>query len=124
MTYAGREFGSLSELAVRDDALRPYRGERPPRIAGYTPDVFVVDVPTTMTLIGEAKTHKDVENDHTRRQLLAFLDYLSNTPNGFFVLSVPFGAGAAARRLVDEASGSFSGAGTRAVVLECPYSAV
>ena len=71
--YAEREFGSLADIAVREDAVRPMRGERPPRIEGYVPDVFVTDVPTTTTLIGEAKTQQDIETDHSRRQIFAFL---------------------------------------------------
>ena len=63
---------SLADIAVREDAVCPVRGERPPRIEGYVPDVFVTDVPTTTTLIGEAKTQQDIETDHSRRQIFAF----------------------------------------------------
>ena len=78
--FAIREFGALADIAVREDAVRPIRHEKPPRIDRYVPDVFVTDVPTTRTLIGEAKTLKDIETDHTRRQVSTFLTYLCRRP--------------------------------------------
>lgn len=121
--YAEREFGDLADVAVQEDAVRPVRGERPPRIEGYVPDVFATDVPTTTTLIGEAKTQHDIETDHSHRQIFAFLSYLSKTPKGIFVLSVPLVAGATARRFLSEINRPFSTAATRTVVLDRPISA-
>ena len=118
--YAEREFGDLADIAVQEDAVRPLRGERPPILEGYVPDVFVTDVPTTMTLIGEAKTQQDLETFHSRRQISAFLSYLSKTPRGIFVLSVPLVAGATARRLLAQLNEPFEGATTRTVVLNPP----
>ena len=121
--YAEREFGNLADIAVREDAVRPLRGERPPRIEGYVPDVFVTDVPTTTTLIGEAKTQQDIETDHSRQQISAFLSYLSKTPRGIFVLSVPLAASATARRLLAEINEPFAAAATRTIVLDRAVSA-
>ncbi|RUW94395.1 hypothetical protein [Mesorhizobium sp. M7A.F.Ca.US.010.02.1.1] len=118
IAYVEREFGDLADIAVREDAVRPLRGERPPRVEGYVPDVYATDVPTTTTIIGEAKTKRDLETEHSRRQISAFLSYLSNTPRGVFVLSVPWTAGAIARRLVAEINYPFKGAATRTVVLD------
>ena len=118
--YAEREFGNLSDIAVREDAVHPVRAERPPMIEGHVPDVFVTDVPTTTTLIGEAKTQRDLDTDHTRRQIFAFLSYLSKTPQGIFVMSVPLGAGVTARRILAEINQPFMGADTRTIVLDRP----
>lgn len=100
LAFAAHELGSLADIAVREDAVRPLRGERPPRIAGYTPDVYAVDVPTTRTLIGEAKTRTDLETEHSQRQIAAFLDYSAQSPGGLFILAVPMIARPAARRLI------------------------
>jgi hypothetical protein len=108
----------MTSIAVREDAVRPIRGEKPPRIGGYTPDVHAVDVPTTSTLVGEAKTQIDLERDHTRRQVSAFLEYLAVTPRGIFVLAVPLAARATARRLIVELNAPFAEAVTRLVVLD------
>jgi hypothetical protein len=118
ITYAERELGSLINISVREDGVQPMRGERPPRVAGYVPDVFVTDVPTTTTLIGEAKTQQDLESEHSRRQISAFLSYLAKTPRGVFALSVPLAAGATARRLLAELNTPFASAATRTVVLD------
>src|SRR5687767_11170006 len=97
VTFAASQLGPMSSIAVREDAVRPIRGEKPPRIGGFTPDVHAIDVPTTSTLVGEAKTQTDLERDHTRRQVNAFLEYLAATPRGIFVLAVPLKARATAR---------------------------
>ncbi|XUY30433.1 hypothetical protein RMR21_025795 (plasmid) [Agrobacterium sp. rho-8.1] len=118
LVYAEIELGQQTNLCLRNDAVRPVRGERPPRINGYVPDLYATDVPTTATLIGEAKTKTDLETDHTRVQIHAFLDYLSQTPNGIFVLSVPLSAAATARRLLLQLKVPFIDAQTRTIVID------
>ncbi|ESY22452.1 MULTISPECIES: hypothetical protein [unclassified Mesorhizobium] len=118
IAYADMALGGLANVSVRDDAVRPLRGERPPRVNGYVPDLYAIDVPTTATLIGEAKTKADLENEHSRRQINAFLAYLARTPNGIFVLSVPLPASMAARRLLVELKAPFHDARTRTVVID------
>ncbi|MBY2941838.1 hypothetical protein HFN97_20575 [Rhizobium laguerreae] len=118
VAFAAAEFGGLSNICVRHDAVRPLRGERPPRINGYVPDLYAVDVPTTAVLVGEAKTRADLETAHTRIQLDAFLCFLAQTPNGVFVLSVPLTAGATARSMLLSSSRPYSAAQTRMVVLD------
>ena len=123
LQYVEREFGNIADIGIREDALHPVRGERPPMIEGYVPDVYVIDVPSTRTLIGEAKTRQDIETEHSMRQISAFLRYLSETPNGVFVLSVPLVAGPTARRVLSEANREYPEASTQTVVLDCPVSA-
>lgn len=118
IAYADAELGGLANICVRDDAVRPLRGERPPRVNGYVPDLYATDVPTTATLIGEAKTKADLETDHTRKQIHAFLSYLAQTPNGIFVLSVPLPAAMTARRLLLELKRPFQDAQTRTVIID------
>lgn len=62
---------------------------RPPQIAGYTPDLFASDLPATFEVIGEAKTMADLETSRSQRQILAFLDYLSVRQGSSFYLTVP-----------------------------------
>jgi hypothetical protein len=116
--WAEREFGTSSELAVREDVVSAGRCERPPRVGGFVPDVYATDVPTTRTLIGEAKTRQDLETDHSRQQIEAFLEHLAHTPNGVFVLSVPLAAAATARRQVAELMLRVSPSATRTVILD------
>lgn len=118
VSYAQQELGALADIAVREDAVRPVRGERPPRVEGFTPDVHATTIPTTRTLIGEAKTRVDLERDHSRMQISAFLRHLSHTSGGIFVLAVPLVAGSTARRLLAELSAPVGGLLPRLVVLD------
>lgn len=82
LDFIDRDFQSLTEIAIRDDASAPFRGERPPSVGGFVPDVYATDVPTTVTVIGEAKTRPDLETLHSQTQIAAFLAYLKLTPGG------------------------------------------
>jgi len=66
------------------------------------PDVYATDVPTTMTLIGEAKTAADLDTRHSRAQIAAFLQYLAHTPGGLFILAVPVSVKPRARWVLRE----------------------
>lgn len=100
--HAEQRLGKVADILVREDAVRPLRGERPPKLAGFMPDVYATDVPTTKTLVGEAKTETDLETARSRAQIAAFLEYLAYTPGGLFVLAVPFGLKARAKSVLRE----------------------
>jgi hypothetical protein len=72
----------------------------PPMIGAFTPDVLATTVPGTFRLIGEAKTHDDIETDRSRRQLTAFLDHLALHPPSALWLAVPFDLAPRARLLI------------------------
>ena len=93
-------------LAVLGDLPGSSRQERPPRIAGYIPDVYATDAPTTQVIIGEAKTEDDLETEHSRRQLRAFIEFLVCRERGTLVLAVPWQAASAARNLAERLAGS------------------
>lgn len=102
VAHAEHHLGRIADIVVREDAVRPRRGERPPNLAGFTPDVYATDVPTTTTLIGEAKTKADLETKHSRAQIAAFLKYLAHTPGSLFVLAVPVDVKPRARWVLKE----------------------
>lgn len=118
LSYLELEFGPIGDLSVRDDSVSPLRCERPPRVGGFVPDVYATDVPTTITIIGEAKTISDLERERSRAQIGAFLAHLGHMQNGVFVLSVPLVAGATARRMVASAQHSLPRSATRIVILD------
>lgn len=89
VTRAEKYLGEIGDIRVCEDAVQPIRSERPPKICGFIPDVFATDVPTSVTLIGEAKTASDLETNHSRKQIAAFLKFLAHTPGGIFLLAVP-----------------------------------
>jgi hypothetical protein len=118
LEFIDREFSSLSDIAVRDDASFSIRGENPPLIGGFVPDVYAATVPTTMTIIGEAKTRRDLETERSIEQISAFLNYLSATKGGVFILSVPLVAAATARRILELSGRSLASPSTRVIVLD------
>lgn len=118
MVHAEHRVGKLTDILVREDALRPRRGERPPKVSGFTPDVYATDVPTTMTLIGEAKTAADLDTKHSHAQIAAFLQYLAHTPGGLFVLAVPVSVKPRARWVLRELSRSLGSGAPQTEVID------
>lgn len=63
----------------------------PPQIGGYRPDIIARCLIQPISLvIAEAKTDGDVDNQHTRHQIEAFVSHLAAMPQGegTFVLGV------------------------------------
>lgn len=63
----------------------------PPLIGGYRPDIVARCTAACLELvIAEAKTDGDIDNQHTRRQIGAFVDHLDamTTGTGTFILAV------------------------------------
>ena len=96
-----RQHGGGGNLALYfDDQM--YGRERPQRIGNYLPDLYAEDVPRTFVVIGEAKTHLDLISPRSRRQLAAFMRYLTLYDVAFFYLAVPTLAKPAATTLLRE----------------------
>ncbi len=100
LDYIGREHREIGYLAVLHDLPGVLRGDKPPRIAGFVPDVYAVNVPSTMTIIGEAKTQRDLETEHSRAQVRAFIEFLSSKDKGVLVIAVPWQAVPRARAII------------------------
>lgn len=88
---------------------------KPPRVGGFVPDVYAVNVPTTRIVIGEAKTFRDLQTPHTDAQMRAFLDHLALSDQGTLIVAVPWMAVATARSLVTRSQNA---------VLPCPVKTV
>jgi hypothetical protein len=75
--------------------------DKPPRIAGFVPDVFATDAPRTTVVVGEAKTAADLQTAHSQRQISEFVRFVAAQQRGIFLLAVPWQAGLAARRVLN-----------------------
>lgn len=64
--------------------------DRPPVIGGHIPDVYARVDMLRQTIIGEAKTRKDLENEHTLSQFKAYLSCCAANPRTSLVLAVPW----------------------------------
>lgn len=73
-------------------------GEVPPAIGANRPDAFARDLSTGRTIIGEAKTAVDIDNQHTCDQLSSYFLYLQSQAEGELWMAVPWmSAGTALR---------------------------
>ena len=72
------------------DSTGVERGQLPPQVGGYRPDVYAVVPKAELLILGEAKSPWDLENHHTIAQLLAFLMYCQRHGKAMLVLAVPW----------------------------------
>lgn len=64
--------------------------DKPPIVYGFIPDVYVMNAPGHGIIIGEAKTTRDVEDNHAIEQYQAFLRKCAESEDSLFVLAVPW----------------------------------
>ena len=63
---------------------------KPPSVCGFVPDVYAGPTREGGFIIGEAKTARDIENRHTRAQLLAFLKRCGEDERTVLIMAVPW----------------------------------
>ena len=96
VAYVKKAWTTCEALAILTDLPALPAAARPPRIAGFIPDVYAADVPTTEVIIGEAKTVRDLDTEHARLQLRAFAAFLDQQARGTLIVAVPWQARATA----------------------------
>ena len=74
-------------------------GQPPPAIGPNRPDTFARDISTGRTIIGEAKTTDDIDNQHTCDQLVSYFNYLRTQPDGELWMGVPWTSAGTALRV-------------------------
>lgn len=78
-----------AESLIFTDRPGESRDRKCPRINGFVPDVYAVQLRGDGKLIGEAKAAADFFQPHTLAQVRAFMDFLSFHPQATLVLAVP-----------------------------------
>ena len=101
ISYIGREHAQIAALGIVNDLSSPLHAEKPSRIDGFVPDVYAFDAPLTTVINGEAKTQEDLETDHSRKQITAFLSFLCHQHSGIFILAVPWQAKRRAHAIIE-----------------------
>lgn len=71
----------------------------PPVLGVHRPDIYAVVRGTRHTIIGEAKTANDIDNDHTKRQLAAYFEHLGAGDTGEIWMAVPLISAGVAHRV-------------------------
>ena len=85
---------------VITDSIGSQSRTRPPSIAGYVPDAYVILDDLGRVVIGEAKSIGDLENLHTEAQVTAFLERCARAEGSVFILAVPWPIERLARALL------------------------
>lgn len=116
--YIKREHAQLTALAITDDLSGAIGAEKPNRIGGFVPDVYAFDAPITTTIIGEAKTRDDLETEHSKKQIAAFLSFLSFQNTGIFVMAVPWQIKRRAQAIITNLQKSAGAASVKTVTLD------
>ena len=109
------DFKHVYSLVLYAD-LPNFGRDRPHPISGYIPDVLALDIPETFQVLGEAKTHKDLETDRSQRQIRAFLRHLAASPSASFYLAVPLFLQARAKVLMAHWAREVNATSVRCVV--------
>ena len=99
-SYITDRFCDGKTVRVFTDSKNSESGMRPPSIAGYVPDAYVVLNELGAVVIGEAKSLKDLENSHTEAQVTAFLRRCGIAQGSAFILAVPWPVERLARALL------------------------
>ena len=90
LKYIQDEYQSITTLSTFTDLPGDTQTKRPPVIGGYMPDVFCTNTPSTLTIIGDAKTSKDLQTHRSLEQISTFFNHLTNTRSGHLAVGVPW----------------------------------
>jgi hypothetical protein len=78
---------ATEDLCILVDEPTASAANKPPNIGGYQPDVFVKAFGRPLTIIGEAKTVRDLETRRSELQVIAYLNHLKTMENPCLVIS-------------------------------------
>ncbi len=118
ISYIKREHAEVTALGIVDDLSNAIGAEKPNRIEGFVPDVYAFDAPRTTTIIGEAKTKDDLETEHSKKQVAAFLSHLRYQDAGIFIMAVPWQLKRRAQSIVSRLQKAAEAASVTVVTLD------
>ena len=96
------KINSPEEMIVYIDSEKSSSGNIPPRIDVFIPDVFAKGRNSERLIIGEAKSsQRDLESEHSEKQLIAYLRHCKNKLNSVVILAVPFNIYNCAKSLLE-----------------------
>ena len=89
-SYIADRFCAGEADRVLTDTVSGQSRMRPPSVAGYIPDAYLMLNDCTGVVIGEAKSMNDLENSHTEAQIAAFMNRCGMMEGSVFILAVPW----------------------------------
>ena len=87
-------------ISISADCIFCEHLPNPPLLNGFIPDVYAVGIAEPRTIIGEAKTPRDLETPRSRAQLEAFLTHLCQCQNAQFIIATPWPSVNSAKAIV------------------------
>lgn len=88
---------------------------KPLKIGGYIPDVYVkLDNP----ILGEAKTKKDIESIHSRQQYAAYIKHLRMYEKAVLLLAVPWDSVPQVRSLIRSIQKMHNAMHVKSIIIE------
>ena len=100
LIWIAERYENEEQLSVAADCIFAEDLPLPPNIDGYIPDVYATGLKNKRTIIGEAKTPKDLETPRSREQIRAFIQHLSNAENPAFIIATPWMSTNSAKAIV------------------------
>ena len=97
----------------------PHSDGIPHMIGGFRPDVYATD--TSIVIVGEAKTARDLESPRTEHQLQAFLKYVEAHTSRHLVLAVHWTAVATAKSVLRKTASNWGEVRRRVHILDGIY---
>lgn len=77
-------------ISISADCVSCGHLPNPPTLNGFIPDVFAVGIAKEITIIGEAKTPRDLETPRSRAQFESFIMHLENLQESQLVIATPW----------------------------------
>lgn len=81
---------AAGEISISADCVSCGHLPNPPALNGFIPDVYAVGIVQTITIIGEAKTPRDLETPRSRAQFESFIMHLANLRMSQLVIATPW----------------------------------
>ena len=93
----------IDNICLFTDSGHTPAAKRPKPINGHVPDVFAENLKQEKwTIIGEAKTARDLDAKRSETQIKSFLEYCSLYDETMFILAVPWDITRYAKSLLKE----------------------
>ena len=94
------QYPAAGTISVSAECIFLEHLPHPPLLNGFIPDVYAAGIVEARTIIGEAKTPRDLETPRATAQLAAFLAHLCTCDNPQLVIATPWASVNSARAIV------------------------
>ena len=105
-------------ISITADLQQNPGDEVPPTIDGFRPDVYANWKRGNLSIIAEAKTDNDIDNQHAWDQATSFINYLNHKKTSLFILAVTGQGADLAKTFLRFVSMEFKDVGTKIKIFD------